>query len=272
MPARMLKIEAYAPRTQGRRTAGPRGVEPPLYLKVAQVLKDEILSGVHPVGAYMPTEQHLIERFAVSRHTVREALRRLRDDNLISSRQGAGTKVAAPRFSPADVHHVTSISDLLAFAAGLRLDVRSVRLVRLGEAEAKRLGVLADEDWLEVRAVRCAESGETPVCLADYYINREFAAVGRLLRGHTGPVFPLIEDLFGRRIEAVEQEIAAAEAASAVAEALGVTPGSTILEVRRTYRLAEGQIAQITLNTHPAARFRHAMTLRRARPDERLGW
>jgi GntR family transcriptional regulator len=35
------------------------------------------------------------------------------------------------------------------------------------------------------------------------------------------------------------------------------------LEVQRTYKLATGKIAQVAFNTHPATRFRHAMTMRR---------
>ena len=63
------------------------------YLQVARTLRKEIVDGVYPVGSQLPTEHELCERFAVSRYTVREALRRLRDDNLVSSRPRAGTMV-----------------------------------------------------------------------------------------------------------------------------------------------------------------------------------
>ena len=32
-----------------------------------------------------------------------------------------------------------------------------------------------------------------------------------------------------------------------------------------TYKLATGKIAQVAINTHPASRFRHSMTMRRVR-------
>src|SRR5215831_14348345 len=70
-----------------------------LYLQVVQILKQEIVDGTYPVGTQLPTEDKLCERFSVSRYTVREALRRLREDNLVSSRQGAGTVVAPQRTS-----------------------------------------------------------------------------------------------------------------------------------------------------------------------------
>jgi GntR family transcriptional regulator len=63
------------------------------YLQVARTLRKEIVDGVFPVGSQLPTEHELCERFAVSRYTIREALRRLRDDNLVESRPRAGTLV-----------------------------------------------------------------------------------------------------------------------------------------------------------------------------------
>ena len=41
--------------------------------------------------------------------------------------------------------------------------------------------------------------------------------------------------------------------------------GATTLEAHRTYRLADGKIAQVAVNTHPASRFRHSMTMRRTK-------
>jgi GntR family transcriptional regulator len=35
--------------------------------------------------------------------------------------------------------------------------------------------------------------------------------------------------------------------------------------VHRTYTTSDGEVAQVTINTHPAARFRHSMTMRRVR-------
>ena len=65
----------------------------PLYRRVVQTLKQEIVSGVYPVDSQLPTEGVLQERFSVSRHTIREALRELREAGLVASRQGFGTTV-----------------------------------------------------------------------------------------------------------------------------------------------------------------------------------
>src|ERR1700730_10874727 len=95
---------------KARKAVDPNS-DDPLYLQVVRALKDEIVRGVHPVGSQLPTEEELCTRFAVSRYTVREALRLLREDHLVSSRKGAGTTVSTPRASDSYVHEVMSIND-----------------------------------------------------------------------------------------------------------------------------------------------------------------
>jgi GntR family transcriptional regulator len=236
------------------------------YLQVARTLRKEIVDGVYPVGSQLPTEHELCERFAVSRYTIREALRRLREDNLVSSRPRTGTLVVPRPSSDSYVQHVMSINDLLAFATGTHFAIESVAMVTVDDELAARTGLGIGEQWLTVRGFRQAEgASEAALCRTEYYINRAFAAVGRLLQRHDGPIFPLIEDLFGLSIVEVHQEITAALIPQALADGLDVEAHTPALQVRRTYTTSEGQVAQVTINTHPASRFRHSMTMRRVR-------
>jgi GntR family transcriptional regulator len=238
------------------------------YLQIARTLRKEIVDGVYPVGSQLPTEHELSERFAVSRFTIREALRRLREDNLVSSRPRTGTLVVPRPSSDSYVQHVMSINDLLAFATGTRFVIDSIVMVTIDEELAARTGLTRGEQWLTVRGARQADGVEdsgAALCRTEYYINRAFAAVGRLLQRHQGPIFPLIEDLFGLSVVEVKQEIAAVLISPALAAGLDVEPGTPALEVQRTYTTSDGQVAQVTINTHPASRFRHSMTMRRLR-------
>jgi GntR family transcriptional regulator len=235
----------------------------PLYLRVARELKEEILGGTLPVGAQLPTEDELCARFSVSRHTVREALRRLREDHLVASRQGAGTVVVSGQDHDAYAHDIMSVNDLVSWAAGKRFGIESFEMIALPEELAQRTGLQAGEAWLAVRGFGYEEGVTDRVCLAEYYIHREFAAVGRLLHRHTGPIFPLIEDLFGVKVAEVHQTLSATLVGPELAGALAVEPGSPALEVQRTYHLSNRQVAQVTVSTHPATRYRHTMTLRR---------
>lgn len=235
------------------------------YLQVARALRKEIVDGVYPVGSQLPTEHQLCERFSVSRYTVREALRRLRDDNLVTSRPRSGTLVVPRPSSDSYVQDVVSINDLLAFATGAQFAIESTGMTVVDEELASRTGLTVGEEWLCVTGFRRVDGAERPVCRTEYYINRTFAGVGRLLPRHTGPIFPLVEDIFGVSIVEVRQEIAAVLLSPTLAEQLSVETGGPALEVHRTYATSDGEVAQVTINTHPASRFRHSMTMRRVR-------
>ncbi|CAJ1510490.1 GntR family transcriptional regulator [[Mycobacterium] burgundiense] len=241
------------------RTADPR------YLQVARALRQDIVDGVYPVGSQLPTEHALCERFSVSRYTVREALRRLREDHLISSRPRAGTLVVPRTSTSSYAQDVMSIDDLMAFATGARFVIHANKMLTVDADLADRTGLPIGEEWLAVGGFRQVEGAPNPVCFTEYYINRSFAAVGRLLQRHQGPVFPLIEDMFGRSVVEVHQEISAVLMRSDLAARLDVDPGTAALELRRTYKTSDGEIAQVTINTHPSSRYRHSMTLRRVK-------
>ena len=55
----------------------------PLYVQLAQKLTENIETGVTPVGSILPTEETLAVTHEMSRHTVRQALRELRENGLI---------------------------------------------------------------------------------------------------------------------------------------------------------------------------------------------
>ncbi len=63
----------------------------------------------------------------------------------------------------------------------------------------------------------------------------------------------------------VYQEIGAVLVTPELAGRLKVGAGAPAVEVHRTYKTSDGEVAQVTINTHPASRFRHSMTLRRVK-------
>jgi len=65
----------------------------PLVQRVHHQLRARIASGEYAANTRLPGEHDLAALYGVSRPVVREALRRLRDDGLVVSRQGAGTFV-----------------------------------------------------------------------------------------------------------------------------------------------------------------------------------
>jgi GntR family transcriptional regulator len=256
-PRKPKSVEAFAPAKSDRH----------LYSQISRVLREEILSGIYPVGTQLPKEEILRKRFCVSRFTIREAIRRLRDDGLVHSRQGAGTVVVPSYPTGSYVHHVTAINDLVAFVINSRFVIESVRMAPISRDFAARIGVLGGNEWLIVRGFRYAKESEVALCRTEYYIDRAFAAVGRLLPRHTGPIFPLIEDLFALTVTEVHQEIGATLVSPAFAEVFKIKAGSPALELLRAYKSSDGKLIQATLSTHPGSNFRSVMTMRRVKSE-----
>ena len=256
-----------------RRTAAASGAAPrtaasaaePKYRRVVQTLKQEIVSGVHPVDSQLPTESELTQRFGVSRHTIREALRELRDAGLVVKRQGFGTTVVRPGAPRPYSHEVASINDLIELANATRYDVRSSAIVVADRALAERLGGETGAKWLRVEGYRYAADERVAVCRTEVHVHGAFAGVARLLGRRPGPIYLLIEDLYGETVAEVEQSIRAREAPDAVAAELRIQAHAPVIEVRRSYRMSSGVVGIVAENLYAPDRFHLSMTLRRAK-------
>jgi DNA-binding GntR family transcriptional regulator len=239
--------------------------EGPLYRKLVGALRAEIQSGVFPVGALLPTEAELRVRFGVSRHTVREALRQLRDEGLVASRQGAGTTVISPDASERFVHEVDSIADLIAYAEELQIQVDSSVMVSADAELAARLECPLGQKWLRVIGFRYPTGQKTPAAWTEIYIHADYAGVALYLGRRPGPIYLWIEEMYGALVQEVEQIFTGAVVPEDAAGPLKLAAGSPVIEARRNYVLAGGKLALIAFTVYPADRFRHAMVLRRTR-------
>lgn len=238
-------------------SAGPR------YARLAELLEREIRNGRLEVGARVPGELELVERYGVSRHTVREALRRLSDHGLIERRRGAGTVVVAraPRGPRVQVIH--SPSELITYPPESRLFPLSSAMVDIGGPLAAQLGCEPGERWFRVSALRRLRPGGTAIAWSDIYLRPEFAAIGRAVGRHRGGLYELLERRFGERVEQVEVDIRAGSLGPAHAQALGATEGGAALRVIRRYRSGSGRCLQVTIAEHPSGLFTYSFVLHR---------
>ena len=65
----------------------------PMYQHIADDLRDQISNGRLKPNAKLPTEGELSDKYAASRNTIRDAIRRLTDEGLLETRPGHGTFV-----------------------------------------------------------------------------------------------------------------------------------------------------------------------------------
>jgi DNA-binding FadR family transcriptional regulator len=155
---------------------GTSGKERTLSDQVYEKILAMILSGETPVGAKLPTEHVMSEMLEVSRPVLRQALKQLREDGVVVSRQGSGSFVQrrpetavlefAPVGSIADIQRTfefrAAIEGEAAFLAAERRTESDLSKMRAQLKELDRcirdgeLGVDADEAFHEAI---CAASG-----------------------------------------------------------------------------------------------------------------
>lgn len=239
------------------------GDDRPRYAIIADELRGQIEAGAFPLGNFLPTESELCEIFGASRHTVREALRRLTEAGMIQRRQGSGSQVTAVRAHAAYVHSMRSLNELFQYAADTRFRIGSVRVAVPGPLHRADLGDAAGEDWLMAEGLRLERDEEVPICFSHLFINRAFAAIADDLPGLSGAIYRHIEQRFGVEVALVEQEIRVTPVPRAGAAALGVKPNALAVRVLRRYLGPDEGVMLVSVNHHPADRFYYSMRLRR---------
>jgi DNA-binding GntR family transcriptional regulator len=234
---------------------------PPLYARIETRLRDAIAEGHYAVGTLLPTEAELCAAMKVSRHTVREALRRLMEAGLVERRQGAGSMVVARESPRGNVHAIRNIDGLMQYADTTRLLIHARGVVPLDRDDAAHTLGQPGEGWLKVQGLRIGQDGRA-LATAEVLIAPRFAAIAPDLP-ERGAIYRLIEERFGVEVAEVVQEISAGPMPPAVAAALRRRPREAGMFFMRRYVLTSGETLLVSRSWHPAERFTYAMRLKR---------
>ena len=233
----------------------------PLYVRISDDLTARIQRGVYPLGSKLPTEMQLCEEFAASRHTVREALRRLVETGLIIRLQKAGTTVVATAAPAGYVQTASSVADLFQFALDTIFTIVSQDVAQADDWLAARLGAEPASKWLKVEGVRREVSGAV-ICHTTSFIPYRLSWIGPELETCRGPFYALLEERTGETILDVVQEIRAEIMPDPVAESLSRERGSLALRLLRRYVTQTGTLIG-SFNWHPADSFTYVMRMHR---------
>ncbi|HQP65046.1 MAG TPA: GntR family transcriptional regulator [Quisquiliibacterium sp.] len=236
----------------------PRHVPPsagPRYQQVADALARDIARGLYEVGSLLPTEAQLCTLFNVSRHTVREATRRLVDVGLISRQAGVGTRVKARTSAARYTASLGSLSELVEYIHSTRLALLSAGSVAADARLAETLHCRRGQRWFQLRTLRYPVGRSEPIAYTEIHVPPQFRDIEQDIDGGTVSILRQIELRSGERVVEVLQEIGACAIPAPQARLLGVAPRSPGLQVLRTYRGAGERTLCASLIVSPAHRF-----------------
>jgi GntR family transcriptional regulator len=235
----------------------------PLYYQLKQLLAERITKGEWQPGDMLPTEEQLQDQYKLSRTTVRQALKELEIEGLISRHRGRGTFVSRPKIShsPDPRFNLTAYLSEQGMRPGWR--VLSAGWVRVTAEVAERLAVESDLQLYQLRRLRLAN--DEPI---GYHIAHVIPALGqaidesRLDQGgsldYLRATGQLDQSLANRTIEAIL-------ASDEVAKHLNIAKGNPILMIRRRVFNAEGMPVENMRAMYRGDRFQYRV---RQRLDE----
>lgn len=235
----------------------------PRYARVANDLMARIAAGEYPVGSLLPKELALSAAYGISRHTMREALRRLSEAGLVSRRRRAGTEVIARRPATNYRQPTSSIDDLLQYGEETSITVTRSDVIRCNAELSTLLGCAKGREWLRVESTRTQPGDSRPICHTTMYLNLELEGIAAHIAGLSGPVSAMVERVYALRIAKIEQSITAVALAPAAARRLRVDSGTPALKAVRRYYDEGRRLIELAIALHPGDRFTYVTKLKR---------
>lgn len=232
----------------------------PLYRRIETDLRDRIRSGELPPGARIETELELMERYGVSRATVRQALGGLIASGALEVRRGLGTFVASARFEH-------TIGGFYSFSREIERHGRrpGTRVLALGlepadEAAAVALGIAAGTSVVALRRIRLAD--DEPLVVETSRLPAARFPGLESVDFTTARLYDVLSTTYGCRPSRARETFEPILLSAAEAEILGQDPGEPALRVERVAFDEDDDPIEYCRSTVRGDRYRYAVELR----------
>ncbi|MFP3668062.1 GntR family transcriptional regulator [Priestia sp. SIMBA_032] len=136
------------------------------YLVIMDKLKEEIEEGNLTAGERLPSETELAKNFKVSRSTVREALRALEQENIVTKKHGIGTFINQKPLYSNGIEELFSVTDLIqrkGYTPGTKL-IFSDYIIP-DKHEKQKLSLKDNEKILLVKRIRTSNGDPLVYCI-----------------------------------------------------------------------------------------------------------
>ena len=241
----------------------------PVYRQVASDLRSKIEHGAFEDGQ-VPSERELVDTYGVSRVTIREAIKLLRSEGLVSAEHGRGVfvrpkhvvrRLARNRSSreARDRNQAFFLGD--AQAAGFKPDVRtSLRTEQATDDIAETLHIDAGDEVFVRDRIMFAD--HRPVQLAVSRLPRDLTRGTRIEQADTGAggIYARLEES-GHKIDRYLETVTTRMPTPKEMSELQLALGTPVLLIRRIAYAANGVPVEVNDMTVPGDRYELAYEL-----------
>lgn len=235
-----------------------------LYAEVEETLAAEIAQGEYRPGDQIPTEDELLDRFGVSRITIRRAIQNLVHRGLLEIRRGRGTFVRAPRIEAELTRLSGFVEDMNAAGRKASARVVSRQIVPAAARVAERLQLVTGTKVMRIERIRLADG--VPISFDETYLPLDLGK--KIVRNdlRRRPIFTLLEEEYGVPLIEADYELQAVTASKILAQALQIKAGSPIFQIERTSKTVHHRPIDYEVLSYRGDLVRFVTKLSRSKP------
>jgi DNA-binding GntR family transcriptional regulator len=231
-----------------------------LWSQVRAVVQTRIQNGDYPIGSLLPREIDLAADLAVSRNTVREAIRRLADDGFVLRRKRVGTKVVAD--APALRLDLNPQASLRSLSEHSEMVILKRELASL-PADAHALWQGSPPDgWLRIEYIRAITTEGSPLSWTEIYLSPDLHDLGEMVGIRRTQFFRLIEELGNERMLRTKTQLVPCVIGSRVGTLLNMEADELALKVMHAMLNEEGACRELVISVYPSRHYRFETSFR----------
>ncbi|APG63442.1 GntR family transcriptional regulator [Sphingorhabdus lutea] len=207
-----------------------------------------------------PTEAELCKKYDVSRFTIREALRTLSNEGLISRRRGSGTIIQPASARAGALHQpLSNVGEILQYARDTSILFEAKAAEILPTDIAEQIGIIPDGKWHMFRGLRLKEGRRRPIAVTLAWVHPDLESALADFDPQSATIFGQLQMRGGIKITQITQAIQAISATEEIASDLGIEKGDPVLRILRCYYDQNEGIFEISASFHPGERFAYSM-------------
>ena len=239
----------------------------PYYIQLIEILNEKVQDGTWTPGDQIPGEQELCELYSVSRTVVRQALRELELDGVITRRKGKGTFIAPPKISEGLVQKLTGFFQDMA-ERGIRSSTRVLHqeVVPASEKVARFLTIPPGEKVVDL--LRLRSINDEPIQLVTSYVPLAICPGLATVDLTNRSLYEYMETECGVFIAKGRRIVEAVLANESEAALLGIERGAPLLMLDSMSFSETGQVIEYYHALHRGDRSRFEVELVRTRQPE----
>ncbi|WP_099158156.1 GntR family transcriptional regulator [Virgibacillus ndiopensis] len=209
-----------------------------LYLQVIDEIKRDIESGIYKEKQKLPSEFQLSKHLGVSRATLREALRILEEENVVTRRHGVGTFVNPKPIFSSGIEQLNSVTNMIKQSGKAPgSEYLSTEFIEPTEEDRKRFSPKEIKTLAKIERVRTANNEPVVFCIdkvPEGLIPLEFVH-------KEDSLFQLMENHTGKRIAYAVTFIEPISYHDRIYDILGCEPEQSLLLLKQMHYTAEDE-------------------------------